>query len=134
MVKAKEAIAAESFPRSLREIYQCYTKLVHEIQRAESTKFTVAQAYERGYTFEFSSDPSGIKLYLAHRFELNSGLKAIVEFTWPNISPKLYAKLLNWQATLCIVERSFSMLGKLLAKDRHFFPNNIYKYLALYVN
>ena len=66
VVKAKEAVAAESLPRSLREIYQCYTKLVDEIQRAETTKYTVAQAYERGYTFEFGSDPAGMKLYLAH--------------------------------------------------------------------
>ena len=66
VVKAKEAVAAESLPRSLREIYQCYTKLVDEIQRAETTKYTVAQAYERGYTFECGSDPAGMKLYLAH--------------------------------------------------------------------
>ena len=66
VVKAKEAVAAESFPRSLREIYQCYTKLVDEIQRAESTKYTVAQTYERGYAFEFGSNPAEIKLYLAH--------------------------------------------------------------------
>ena len=44
VVKAKEAVAAESLPRSLGEIYHCYTKLVDEIQRAESTKYTVAQA------------------------------------------------------------------------------------------
>ena len=42
MVKAKEAVAVESLPISLREIYQCYTKLVDEIQRAERTKYTVA--------------------------------------------------------------------------------------------
>ena len=66
VVKVKEAVAAESLPRSLREIYQCYTKLVDEIQRAESTKYTVAQAYERGYTFEFGSNLAEIKLYLAH--------------------------------------------------------------------
>ena len=66
VVKAKEAVATESLPRSLREIYQCYTKLVDEMQRAESTKYTVAQAYQRGYAFECSSDPAGINLYLAH--------------------------------------------------------------------
>ena len=62
MVKAKEAVAAESLSRSLREIYQCYTKFVDEIQRPESTKYTVAQAYE----FEFDSNPGERKLYLAH--------------------------------------------------------------------
>ena len=134
MVKAKEAAAAENLPRSLRAIYQCYTKLVNEIQRTESTKYTVAQAYQRGYAFEFGSDPAGINLYLAHRFKLNRDLKATVEMTRPNINPELYAKLLNCQATSCTVQRSFSMLGKLLAKDRHFSPNNVCKYLALYVN
>ena len=129
-----EALAAESFPRCLREIYQCYTKLVDEIQRAESTKYTVAQGYEKGCTLEFGSNPAGVKLHLAHRFELNSDLKTIVDMTRPNISPKVYAQLLNCQATLCTMERSFTMLGKLLAKDRHFSPNNVCKYLALYVN
>ena len=51
MVKAKEAVAAEILPGSLREIYQCYIKLVDEIQRAESTKYTVAKAYEKAYTW-----------------------------------------------------------------------------------
>ena len=67
VVKAKEVVVVESLPRSLREIYQHYTKLVDEIQRAESTKYAVAQAYHRGYAFEFGSDPAGINLYLAHR-------------------------------------------------------------------
>ena len=134
VVKAEEAVAAESLPRNLREIYQCYTKLVDEMQRAESTKYTVAQAYQSGYAFEFCSNPAGINLYLAHRFKLNSDMKAIVEMTRPNISPELYVKLLNCQAISCTMERSFSMLGKLLAKNRHFSPNNVCKYLALYVN
>ena len=43
MVKEKKAVAAESFSGSLREIYQCYIKLVDEIQRAESIKYNVAQ-------------------------------------------------------------------------------------------
>ena len=47
VVKEKEASATESLPRSLREIYQCYNKIVDEIQRAESIKYAVAQAYER---------------------------------------------------------------------------------------
>jgi len=41
---------------------------------------------------------------LDHRFELNSDLKAIVGMTWPNISPELYAELLNCQATSCPVK------------------------------
>jgi len=85
-------------------------------------------------TYEFGSDPAGIKLHIDHRFEHNGDLKATVEMTRPNINPGLRAKLLNCQATSCTVERRFSMLGKILAKDRHFSPENIWKYLALYVN
>ena len=107
--------------------------LVDEIKRAESPKYTMCEAYERGYSFEFGKDPAKINLYLRQRFELNSDLKAAVEMSRPNISPALHAKLLNCQATSCAVERSFSMLGK-MAKDRHFSPNNVCKYLALYVN
>jgi len=66
-----------------------YIKLIDEIQRAESSKYTITQAYERGYTFKFGSDPAGITLYLDHRFELNSDLKAFVKMIWPNISPEL---------------------------------------------
>ena len=51
--------------------------------------------------------------------------------TWPNISPELYAKLLNCQVTSCSVEQRFSILHKLLAKDRYFSPDNVWKYLAL---
>ena len=109
-------------------------KLVDEIERARSPKYTVAQAYESGYTVEFGNDPAGIKLDLDHRLELNSDLKAIKAMARPNISPELYVKLLNCQATSCSVERSFSMLGKLLAKDRHFCTANVWKYLASYVN
>ena len=51
-----------------------------------------------------------------NRFELNGGLKRIVEMT------RLYqsrtdTKLLNCQEAICSVERSFSMLHKLLAKN-----------------
>jgi len=42
--------------------------------------------------------------------------------TRPNISPELYAKFLNCQATSCSVEWSFSMLRKLLAKRSPFLP------------
>ena len=66
-----------------------YIELIDEIQRAESPKYTFAQAYETGYTFEFGSDAAGIKLYLDHRFELNSAQNAIVEVNRPNFSPEL---------------------------------------------
>jgi len=95
-------------------------KLVDEIKLAESEKYTVSHAYERAYKFDFGSDPTGVQLYMNHWFELNNDLTAIAKMSKANVSPALYAKLLKCQATSCSVERSFSMLGKLLAKDQHF--------------
>jgi len=54
--------------------------------------------------------------------------------TRPIISPELWAKLLNGQGISCSGERSFSRLRKLLAKDCHFSTDNVWNYLALYVN
>ena len=132
--ECKRSSAAETLPNSLKEIYQCYMKLVEEIKRAESVKHTVSQAYEKGYKLDFGSDPVGVQLYLNHRLELNSDLKAIVNMSNTNVSPALYAKQLQCEATSCSVERSFSMLGKLLVKDCQFAQDNVWKYLALYVN
>ena len=103
-MKAKEAVAGGS----LTEIYQCYVKLVDEIQRAESSKYDVAQAYKSGCTFELGSDPVEQKPYLDHRFELNSDQKAIGLGQTSQSRTELYAKLLNCQATSRIVERSLA--------------------------
>ena len=66
--------------------------------------------------FQYSS------VLLNNRFKLNNDLK------------ELLTKLLNFQAISCTVERSFSMLRKLLANDRHISPDDVSKYLAVYVN
>jgi len=42
VLKAKEAIAAESHLESLRDIDECCIQLGNEIQRAESTKYETA--------------------------------------------------------------------------------------------
>jgi len=65
---------------------------------------------------------------------VNSDLKEIAEMTRLNITPELHAKWLNCQATSCSVKRSFGTLRKFLAKDRNFFSDTVWKYLALYVN
>ena len=95
-------------------------------QKAGSPKYTIARINEKG-AFYFGSDPVGIKLCLDRRYELNIALKTIVVMYRPNISAELYAKLLHCEATSCCVERSFNMLGKLLAKNYHFSADNVWK-------
>jgi len=65
-VRANENRLCQVFRSQILLRQLSYIKLIDEIQRAESPKYTIAQAYERGYTFEFGSDPDGINLYLDH--------------------------------------------------------------------
>ena len=64
----------------------------------------------------------------------NSDLGNIVDLTQENVSPALYAELQCYQLTSTAVERCFSMLVKLLRKDRQFLPENVEKYLSLHYN
>ena len=58
-VRANENRLCQVFRSQISLTQFSYVKLIDEIQRAESPKYTIAQAYERGYTFEFGSDPAG---------------------------------------------------------------------------
>ena len=51
-----------------------------------------------------------------------------------DISPAVYHMLQNSQPTSAFVERSFSMLKKLSAKDRNFKVENVRYYIILHFN
>jgi len=51
-----------------------------------------------------------------------------------DISPAVYNLLRNSQPTTASVERSFSMLKKLLAEDRNFKAENVQHYMVLHIN
>ena len=51
-----------------------------------------------------------------------------------DISPAVYHMLQNSQPTSASVERSFSMLKKLLAKDRNFKVENVRHSMILHFN
>ena len=51
-----------------------------------------------------------------------------------DISPALYHMLQNFQPTSAFIERSFSMLKKLLAKDRNFKVESVRHYVILHFN
>ena len=52
-------------------------------------------------------------------------LEAIIRMNREDISPALYVLLQNCQPTTASVEKSFSLMGKLLFEDRHFNQENI---------
>ena len=82
---------------------------------------------------QFDDDPCAIKDYNNKRLS-NSDLETTINCTNLTIDPTSYALLQKAQPTSAAVERSFSMLNKLLRKDRNFDVKNVKKYMMLYYN
>ena len=59
----------------------------------------------------------------------NNDISEIVNMERQDISPAMYHMLQNSQPTFASVERSFSILKKLLAKDRNFKVENMRHYM-----
>ena len=64
----------------------------------------------------------------------NNDIFEIINMARQDISPAVYHMLQNSQPTSASVERSFSMLKKLLAKDRNFKVDNVRHYMILHFN
>ena len=64
----------------------------------------------------------------------NSDLETIINCIDLTIDPTSYTLLQKAQPTSAAVDRSFSMLSKLLRKDRNFDVKNVKKYMMLYYN
>ena len=111
--RAKDAINVEDLVLDLVRICQYSYGLLKNIQ--------------------FDDDPCAIKNYIKKRLS-NSDLETIINCTNLTIDPTSYALLQKAQPTSAAVERSFSMLGKLLRKDRNFDVKNVKKYVMLYYN
>ena len=61
----------------------------------------------------------------------NNVISEIINMERQDISMAVYHMLQNSQPTSASVERSFSMLKKLLAKDRNFKAENVQHYMIL---
>ena len=64
----------------------------------------------------------------------NNDISEILNMERQDISPAVYHMLQNFQPTSASVERSFSMLKKLLVKDRNFKVENVQHYMILRFN
>ena len=58
----------------------------------------------------------------------------IIKMSRQEVAPAVYGLLQRCQPTTAAVERSFSMLKKLLAKDRNFLPKNVKHYMCVHYN
>lgn len=104
------------------DISKYYSCLVDLVDACENTSYYMSKALEN---VDFGSDSCDLKKYLDKRVAGKTDLSDIMnsyicKVQRDNISQSLYLLLQNCQATSVSVERIFSMLNKLLVKERNF--------------
>ena len=110
-----------------------YRTLAANVEFLEGSACTITEAYGLLKNMQFDDDPCAIKNYIKKRLS-NSDFETIINCTNLTIDPTSYALLQKARPTSAAVERSFSMLSKLLRKDRNFDVENVKKYMMLYYN
>ena len=101
-----------------------YRTLAANVEFLEGSACTIIEAYALLKNMQFDDDPCAITNYIKKRLS-NSDLETIINCTNSTIDPTSYALLQKAQPTSAAVERSFSMLSKLLRKDRNFDVKNV---------
>ena len=134
VTRVKAAAAAPSLSSDLLAIRRDYTDLVRLLEKCESSSYTIAAAHCDLQQLMLGSDSCKIRLYLDKRLSNNPSLLDIMSLKRDDISPTLYGCLQQCQPTSVCVERSFSILKKMLAKDRNFKPENIESYCMMLFN
>ena len=130
--RAKDAINVEGLVSDLVKINQ-YRTLAANVEFLEGSACTITTAYGLLKNMQFDDDPSAIKDCINKRLS-KSDLETIINCTNLTMDPTSYALLQKAQPTSAAVERSFSILNKLLRKDRSFDVKNAKKYMMLHYN
>ena len=99
----------------------------------ESAKYTIKESVQTIEELDFGENTYNINQYIKKRMQ-NNDISEIINMERQDISPAVYHMLENSQPTSAFVERSFSMLKKLLAKDRNFKVENVRHYMILHFN
>ena len=107
--------------------------MVSHIEALESAKYSIKEAVQAIQELNFEEDSCGIKPYITKRMQKND-ISKIMRMERPDISPAEYCLLQHCQPTSVSVERSFSMLRKLLAKSRNFEVHNVKHIMVLHFN
>ena len=110
-----------------------YRTLAANVEFLEESACTITEAYGLLKNMQFDDDPCAIKNYIKKRLS-NSDLETIINCNNLTIDSTSYALLQKAQPTSAAVEKLFSMLSKLLRKDRNFDVKNVKKYMMLYYN
>ena len=81
----------------------------------DSAKYTIKEAVQAIQKLDFGEDTCNINQYIKKRIQ-NNDIFEIINMERQDISPTVYHMLQNSLPTSASVERSFTMLKKLLAK------------------
>ena len=98
------------------KINTAYKSLASLVLQMEGTKYTIRAAYNDLTKLGFGDGSCAIAAYIRKRLEKNDSSE-IMAMNRQEISPTVYGLLQHCQPTTASVERSFSMLSKLLAKN-----------------
>ena len=131
--QAKGSLQTPGLATQLLKIKDQYECLVKLIDTMESAKFTIKEAVQAIQALDFGEDTCSISSYIKKRIQSND-ISKIMSMARSDISPAVYSLLQHSQPTSASVERSFSMLKKLLAKDRNFSVQNVKHYMILHYN
>ena len=131
--KAKQAVKGAELDIQLAEITRCYASLLPLLKKMEAKNYSIFKAYSDLRALNVKDDKCCIGEYINRRLIANDAVD-IINCSKDGISPDLFAKLQGCPPTSCAVERSFSLLKKLLAKDRNFLPENLSKYFTFMFN
>ena len=99
----------------------------------ESGKYAIKKAVQAIEELDFGEDTCNIYQYIKNRIQ-NNDISEIINIERQDISPAVYHMLQNSQPATTSVERSFSLLKKLLAKGKNFKAENVPHHMILHFN
>ena len=105
----------------IKDQYECLVKL---LEKMENAKYTNKEAVQEIQERDFGKDTCNMNQYIKKRMQ-NNDIFEIINMERQDISPVVYHMPQNSQPTSASIARSFSMLKKLLAKDRNFKVENV---------
>ena len=117
--RAKEALKPQNLSSQLLQIEEQYSDLDNVIQKMESSHYTIGKDFQDVMSLDFGADICGIGKYI-RRTIAKIDITNIVKKEREDISFHLYNLLQKSQATSVSMERSFSILGKILGKKLKF--------------
>ena len=133
VTQAKVSLQKSGLTGQLLKLKDQYEWLVKLIEKMESAKYTIKEAVQAIQELDFGEDTYNINQYIKKRMQ-NNDISEIVNMERQDISSAVYHMLQNSQPTSASAERSFSMLKKLLAKERNFKVENVRHDMTLHFN